>query len=171
VPARHQESLGSELAEDLFILTSLNAKLARSTPARTKSPGNSTWPRGQILIQSLAPGATVAYIPDMSHRPRSRSELLAILHAHEAELRARGVEALTVFGSFARDEETSASDVDLAVRPGAGFSSGGFDHFGRLEALRRRLSELLGCDVDLVEEPAARPHLREMIAQEGVRAF
>jgi len=53
---------------------------------------------------SLAPGATVAYIRRMSDRPRSRSELLAILHAHEAELRARGVEALTVFGSFARDE-------------------------------------------------------------------
>jgi predicted nucleotidyltransferase len=69
----------------------------------------------------------------------------------EVELRARGVETLTLtlFGSMARGDPTSASDVDLAVRPGGGFSSGGFDHFGRLDALRARLSALLGCDVDL----------------------
>jgi predicted nucleotidyltransferase len=63
------------------------------------------------------------------------------------------------------------SDVDLAIRPSVGFSSGGFDHFGRLESQRERLAELLGCDVDLVEEPVVRPRLREVIAREGVRAF
>jgi predicted nucleotidyltransferase len=75
--------------------------------------------------------------------------LRAVLGAHEAEFRARGVETLTLFGSIARGDATGASDVDLAVRPGVGFSAGGFDHFGRL-------SGLLGCDVDLVEETAAR---------------
>jgi hypothetical protein len=102
----------------------------------------------------------------------SRSaELLAVLRAHEAELRAQGVETITLFGSLARGDATGASDVDLAIRPGVGFSCGGFDHFGRLEALRERLAALLGCDVDLVEEPAVRPRLRAVIAQEGVRAF
>ena len=105
-----------------------------------------------------------------SHR-RSRSELLEVLRTHEAELRARGVEALTLFGSMARGDATGTSDVDLAVRPGAGFSAGGFDHFGRLDALRVRLSALLDCDVDLVEETAARSRLRKVIEQEGVRAF
>jgi predicted nucleotidyltransferase len=108
----------------------------------------------------------------MTDPQRSRAELLAILRAHEAELRTRGVEAITLFGSLARGEATDASDVDLAIRPSAGFSSGGFDHFGRLEALRERLAVLLGCDVDLVEEPAVRPRLRRVvITQEGVRAF
>lgn len=92
----------------------------------------------------------------MSGPTRSRSELLAVLRAHEAELRARGVETLTLFGSMARGDATGASDVDLAVRPGVGFSAGGFDHFGRLDALRNRLCALLGCDVDLIEETAAR---------------
>jgi len=104
------------------------------------------------------------------HSP-SRSELLAVLRAHETELRAAGVETITLFGSVARDDATATSDVDLAVRPGAGFSSGGFDHFARLEALRERLAALLGCDVDLVEEPAVRPRLRQVITREGVRAF
>jgi len=102
---------------------------------------------------------------------RSGPELLRLLRRHEAELRARGVEALTVFGSRARGEATEGSDVDLAVRPGPAFSSGGFDHFGKLDALRDRLAALLGCTVDLVEETAARPRLRQVIEQEGMRAF
>jgi predicted nucleotidyltransferase len=102
---------------------------------------------------------------------RSRAELLNLLCTHESELRANGVEAITLFGSMAREEANSGSDVDLAIRPGAGFSAGGFDHFGRLEALRDRLSTLLGCAVDLVEEMAVRLRLREVIEREGVRAF
>jgi predicted nucleotidyltransferase len=102
---------------------------------------------------------------------RSRTELLELLRTHEAELRAGGVETITLFGSMARDEGTGGSDVDLAVRAGPEFSAGGFDHFGRLDALRDRLSVLLDCAVDLVEEAAVRPRLRQVIAQEGVRAF
>jgi predicted nucleotidyltransferase len=101
----------------------------------------------------------------------SRAEALRRLRLHEAALRATGVETLTLFGSLARGEATNGSDVDLAVRPGAGFSAGGFDHFGRLEALRERLSALLECDVDLVEEISVRPRLRQVIEQEGIRAF
>ncbi len=113
----------------------------------------------------------VAYDVQMTDTQRSRSELLQVLRAHEAELRARGVETLTLFGWMARGDATGASDVDLAIRPGAGFSSGGFDHFGRLDALRDRLMAVLGCDVDLVEENAARARLRQVIETEGVRAF
>jgi predicted nucleotidyltransferase len=105
-----------------------------------------------------------------THAP-SRSDLLTVLRTHEVELRARGVESVTVFGSVARGEADAASDVDLAIRPGLGFSAGGFDHFGRIEALRERLAALLGRDVDLVEEPTRNPRLRRIIEQEGVRAF
>jgi predicted nucleotidyltransferase len=78
----------------------------------------------------------------MTPPTRSRSELLALLRAHEAELRARGVETLTLFGSMARGDVTGDSDVDLAVRPGVGFSAGGFDHFGRLANERQILRVL-----------------------------
>lgn len=107
----------------------------------------------------------------MARHASSRSDLLTLLRAHEAELRARGVESVILFGSTARDEADEASDVDLAIRPGVGFSAGGFDHFGRIEALRERLAALLGRDVDLVEEPVRNPGLQRAIAQEGVRAF
>ena len=107
----------------------------------------------------------------MTRSTRSCAELLNLLRAHEAELRARGVETMSLFGSMAREEATAGSDVDLAIRPGVGFSAGGFDHFDRLGALRDRLSALLGCEVDLVEETAARPRLARVIEQEGVRVF
>jgi len=102
---------------------------------------------------------------------RSGPELLNLLRRHEAELRARGVEALTIFGSRARGGASEGSDVDLAVRPGPTFSTGGFDHFGKLDALRDHLATVLGCTVDLVEERALRPRLRQVIEREGVRAF
>jgi predicted nucleotidyltransferase len=103
---------------------------------------------------------------------RVRANLVPICWQRCARMRRScGLGALVQFGSVARGDATSASDVDLAVRPGVGFSAGGFDHFSRLDALRDRLSALLGCDVDLVEETAARVRLRQMIERDGVRAF
>jgi predicted nucleotidyltransferase len=119
----------------------------------------------------LAFGAPECYNAVVVRPQRSGSELLNVLRGHETELRARGVEALTVFGSVARGDAIEGSDVDLAVQPGASFSAGGFDHFGKLDALRARLATLLGCTVDLVEVSAARPRLRQVIEQEGLRAF
>jgi uncharacterized protein len=107
----------------------------------------------------------------MARRPPSRNRLLATLRAHEPELRARGVEAITLFGSIARGDAHANSDVDLAIRPGATFSTGGFDYFGQIEQLRERLATLLGCNVDLVEEPPRDHRLKQAIEQEGVRAF
>ena len=100
-----------------------------------------------------------------------RSDLLALLRAHKSELRAEGVEAITLFGSVARGDAGTASDLDLAIRARLRFSAGGFDHFGRLETLRERLSALLRRHMDLIEESAVRPRLREVIRREGVRAF
>lgn len=107
----------------------------------------------------------------MVRPPRSGLELLSLLAAHEAELRALGLDALSIFGSAARGDVSEGSDVDVAVRAGAGFSEGGFDHFGKLEALRNSLTALLGWPVDLIEVSAPRPPLRQVMEQEGLRAF
>ena len=66
-----------------------------------------------------------------------RGEIHAIAKKHKAE-------KLWVFGSCARGEETSESDVDFLVRYSAGASL--FDDI-RLE---RGLAEILGRSVDLV---------------------
>jgi predicted nucleotidyltransferase len=125
---------------------------------------------GRVFI-ALAFAKPKVYNVVMISPGRSGSELLSLLRAHEAELRARGIDTLTIFGSVARGDVAEDSDVDLAIRPGSGFSAGGFDHFGKLDALRDRLTHLLGCNVDLVEVAAARPRLRQAIEREGLRAF
>lgn len=101
----------------------------------------------------------------------STQAVLDSLRAHEAELRALGVRSLALFGSVARGEATAGSDVDLVVRLGPGFSKGGFDYFGRLEELRLRLAEIVGRDVDVVEEPVERQTLQRAIDEERVLAF
>ena len=76
----------------------------------------------------------------------TRDQVTAILRAHEAELRAAGIEALDLFGSVARGEERPDSDVDLACRLNqkAGI---GLIKFAGLQIM---LEELLGTKVDLV---------------------
>ena len=100
-----------------------------------------------------------------------REEILRALQDHEAELRGLGAERLSLFGSAARGDSGPLSDVDLAVELKPEFSKGGLDYFGRFEALRTRLSEILGWPVDLVEEPVEKPQLRERINEDRARAF
>ncbi len=101
----------------------------------------------------------------------TREEILKILRDREAELRGLGVEHVSVFGSAARGDSRLMSDVDLIVRLKPGFSQGGFDYFGRFEALRAQLAQILACPVDLVEEPVETARLQEQIDEDRVLVF
>jgi predicted nucleotidyltransferase len=100
-----------------------------------------------------------------------RDHAIAILRAHEPELRAAGVEHLSIFGSVAREEAKSSSDVDVLVRLTPEANRGGFAYFGRLDDLTRRLEEILGCSVDVIAEPVRKERLRENIEREATLAF
>ena len=66
----------------------------------------------------------------------NRTEVIAKLRAVEPALRAHGVSALYLFGSYARDEAGSDSDLDVFVDP-AGESFYKFDNFmGAYEKLQ-----------------------------------
>ncbi|MFN2460632.1 MAG: nucleotidyltransferase family protein [Candidatus Velthaea sp.] len=97
----------------------------------------------------------------------SRDQLVAILRAHEVELRAAGIRALTVFGSVARGEDGPESDVDLSVRldPRAHVGLFGF------VALQLRLSDLVGRPVQLLPEPVKNPRLRVSLDRDGQRVL
>ena len=101
----------------------------------------------------------------------NRDRALALLRAHEAELRSAGIDGLSIFGSVARDEATEASDVDLLVRLRPQIAQGGFAYFGHLDELTKRLSAILGCNVDVVAEPVRKTQLRREIELEAKRAF
>ncbi len=99
-----------------------------------------------------------------------RDQAICALKAHEQELRAVGVVSVSLFGSTARGE-SDACDVDLAVRLGDNFSHGGFNYFGRLQELERYLSQLLGCKVDVVEEPVRKERFQKEIDRDRTLAF
>ena len=98
-------------------------------------------------------------------------EAIAMLRAHETELKSAGIDSLSIFGSVAHGEATEASDIDLVVRLSPEISHGGFAYFGRLDDLTKRLSAILGHDVDLVMEPVRKARLRQEIEREAMRAF
>jgi hypothetical protein len=100
-----------------------------------------------------------------------RDRALSLLRVHRAELRAAGVESLSIFGSVARGEAGAGSDVDVVVRLTPAARRGGFAYFGRLDELSRRLEQILGCRVDIVTEPVDRASLRQAIEREAALAF
>jgi uncharacterized protein len=96
-----------------------------------------------------------------------QQEALAILSSHHETSRRFGVKSLALFGSVARDEARSDSDVDLLVefdRPVGLFT------FVRL---KRYLETILGlgCSVDLGTPDSLKPYLREPVLREAIRAL
>ena len=72
-----------------------------------------------------------------------------------------------LFGSFARGEQTSDSDIDLRLVYGDTMT------FGKLYDLSLELEEELGIKVDIVTNPPEymRPAFRQNIEQDEVRIY
>jgi uncharacterized protein len=89
------------------------------------------------------------------------------LKSNGAALRTRGATALYLFGSTARGEASSASDLDLFIDydPGGRFNA--FDLVG----LKLFLEEQLGVAVDVTTRDGLHPMLRDAIEREALRVF
>lgn len=88
-----------------------------------------------------------------------------ILKLHQKELAEQGVRTLAIFGSVARNEGTSKSDVDILID---------FDSKRGLFAfveLKNYLENILDCDVDLVTKNALHPTLKPKILREAKHVF
>jgi predicted nucleotidyltransferase len=93
--------------------------------------------------------------------------VIAALRAHEAELRRAGIRHVSLFGSVARGDAASDSDVDLAAE----FDPAARMDLFRLTELEHRLGEILGRRVDLLPEPVEKPRLRANLERDRRRAF
>lgn len=96
-----------------------------------------------------------------------KSTVIAKLREYEPELKADGIMRLSLFGSVARGDESSESDVDLMAE---------FDptrQFSLLDMVRmeNRLADILGVRVDLTPARALKDHVRERATREAVPAF
>ena len=92
---------------------------------------------------------------------RNRVQLVQVLQANAAGIKAFGVDRLGVFGSFARDTATSQSDVDLFVEFAPERRT-----LKDLMGLSRYLEERLGRKVELVTPGALNPFTGKYILQE-----
>ena len=93
----------------------------------------------------------------------NRDEVLNILRTHKPTLSERfGVTGLALFGSFARDQATERSDVDILVR---------FDHPATSKSyfgVQFYIEDILGRGVDLVTDKALRAELRPYVKREAL---
>jgi predicted nucleotidyltransferase len=94
-------------------------------------------------------------------------DVLGILRAHEAELRAAGIRRLSLFGSVARGDAGPDSDVDLAVELDRAARIGLIE----LIRLEERIGDLVGRKVDLLPEPIEKARLRANIERDRKVAF
>jgi predicted nucleotidyltransferase len=100
-------------------------------------------------------------------RQMNKDEVIDKLRQHELELKAAGIVRLAVFGSVARGDNASGSDVDLLAE---------FDKtkrytllsMGRLES---RLADLLGTRVDLSSPEWLKESVKSQVLKEAVLAF
>lgn len=96
----------------------------------------------------------------------NRTEILKTISAHQDELRSRfSVSSLSLFGSVARDQATSESDLDLIVsfREAPGLI--------KFLELKSRLEEICHSPVDLVTRNALKKQLKERILHEAIHAI
>jgi len=95
---------------------------------------------------------------------KTLGEIERILTEHKEEFRRKySITEIGIFGSFARGEQTSTSDIDILVD---------FDKLPDLFKfceIERVMEELLGIKVDLVRKPAIRKELVENILSEVIQ--
>jgi uncharacterized protein len=94
-----------------------------------------------------------------------KKHVIATLREHELELKEAGIVRLSLFGSVARGE--IGNDVDLVAEFDEAKSMSLIDLIG----LENRLSDLLGCKVDLARNSSLKPRVRANVEREAVLAF
>jgi uncharacterized protein len=92
-----------------------------------------------------------------------RDEVLVILKQQWAALKNFGVHSLSIFGSVARNEARSDSDIDILVEFESSIT------FDRYMDVKLYLEDQLGTQVDLVTWRSLKPQIRDAIEKEAIR--
>ena len=92
-----------------------------------------------------------------------RDHILHLLEEKRDDIRRLGVKELSLFGSCAKDRNTTTSDLDFLVE----FESKSFDAYMDLKMF---LEDIFNRKVDLVLTDALKPRLRDRILKECIHA-
>ena len=93
----------------------------------------------------------------------NRDEILVLLRTHKPVLMERfGVTALSLFGSFARDQASDGSDVDILVEFGSP------PDWRRYFGAQFYLEDLLGRPVDMAADGEIRAEIRPYMERDAI---
>ena len=92
---------------------------------------------------------------------KTKERIVSLIQENEREIQQLGVKRLGLFGSFARGQQRSDSDVDILIEFDPGRKN--FDNFMQIAFL---LEELFGRRVELVTPEGLSPHIGPNIMHE-----
>jgi predicted nucleotidyltransferase len=96
----------------------------------------------------------------------NREQIITLLKGQKNLMRRYSVESIYLFGSVARNDATDTSDVDLLVA----FNPDARVSLFQFSRLRRELSQVLDCHVDLATPDSLHKDLKADILKEAVHA-
>ena len=99
----------------------------------------------------------------METNPLSRDRVVQLLQEHRAEIDRFGVRSISIFGSVARDEARTGSDLDVMVDFGNDLT---FDNYMGLKFF---LEDLLAARVDVATPGTLHPRIERAVTKEFVR--
>ena len=97
----------------------------------------------------------------------SREQVLAMLRSHEQELRRRGVRHAALFGSVARGEATSESDIDVMIELAPEAEIGLFEYV----AIVQYVAGIFPRRVDIANRSSLKAQVRTSAERDAVYAF
>jgi len=97
----------------------------------------------------------------------NRDQIIATLRAHEPDLRRRGVLHAALFGSVARDEAKSDSDIDILIEIEPKAPVGLFEYVG----ITQYLDDLFPSRVDVANRSRLTALVRPSAERDAVYAF
>jgi hypothetical protein len=92
---------------------------------------------------------------------QDKSSVMALIRDNQARIRTLGVVKLGLFGSFARGQQSTDSDIDLLVEFECGQET--FDNFMQLYFL---FEDLTGRRIEIVTPDSISPYIRPKILRE-----
>jgi uncharacterized protein len=98
-----------------------------------------------------------------------RDDIIARLKEAETTLRARGVDALYLFGSYARDDARPDSDVDVFVDPVSDDRFGFLSYMDAYEEIRKALGREV--DIGYSTRDGLSRYIRSNVEKEAIRIF
>jgi predicted nucleotidyltransferase len=97
----------------------------------------------------------------------TRTEILSYLHENKTIFQDQfAVRKIALFGSYARNEQTDQSDIDILIE----MTSDAEDIFGKRLRLRELLMNHFSKNVDICHKQAIKPIFKDLVFKDAIYA-